>query len=95
MTVGELSAKLSASELYEWMAYDRFDPIGGYRQDIQTAHLLYAKYRDDDNKISDFLPIDPNPMTDEQRVEYEKRQQIEQLRLQTERLQAMFDKPSL
>lgn len=71
-TVGELDASLSYDEFMEWQAYDRLDPIGGYRADLQTAHLLYAYYRsmgggDDSVGIGDFLPIDPNPMTDEQR----------------------------
>lgn len=71
-TVGELEHSLSYDEFIEWQAYDRLDPIGGFRQDLQTAHLLYAYYRsmggnDDSVGVGDFLPIDPNPMTDEQK----------------------------
>lgn len=62
---------MSYDELIEWQAYDRIDPFGAVRQDLQTAHLLYAYYRsmgsNDDLSVSDFMPIDPNPMTDEER----------------------------
>lgn len=73
------------------MAYDRFDPIGGFRQDLQTAHLLYAKLGGEDKNISDFLPVDPNPMTDEQRAEVERVKKIEELEVQTAQMIAMFD----
>lgn len=39
-------------------------------QDLQTAHLLYTYYRsmsgDDSVSVSDFLPVNPNPLTDEE-----------------------------
>ena len=63
-TVGELEATMSASELSEWLAYDRLDPIGGYRGDIQSAVIACAMAG---GKPSDYLIIDPNPMTDEQK----------------------------
>lgn len=91
MTVLQLSSEMTSSELTEWMAYDRFDPIGGFRQDLQTAHLLYAKLGGGDKKISDFLPVDPNPMTDEQRAEIEKQRMLDELQSQTQRMIAMFD----
>lgn len=65
---------MTQAELIEWMAYDQLDPFGGYRQDLQTAHLLYVQYANKDQKISDYLPINPNPMTDEQ---YRAHQQAE------------------
>ncbi len=71
MTVKQLCQDMTADELIEWVAYDQLDPIGGYRQDLQTAHLLYAQCGGDDKAISDFLPIDPNPMTDEMREQVE------------------------
>lgn len=88
--MGELESSLSYDELVEWQAYDRLDPFGGYRQDIQTAHLLYAKCGGDDNTITDFLPIDPNPMTDEQRELYEWHQAERQAQKDAEALMAMF-----
>lgn len=91
-TVGELETSLSYDELIEWQAYDRLDPFGGYRQDIQTAHLLYAKLGNDDNTITDFLPIDPNPMTDEMREEYEQYQAERQAQKDAKALMAMFAK---
>lgn len=91
MTVSQLSSEMTSQELTEWMAYDRFDPIGGHRQDLQTAHLLYAKLGGEDKNISDFLPVDPNPMTDEQRAEVERVKKIEELEVQTAQMIAMFD----
>nr|WP_263077298.1 DUF4035 domain-containing protein [Moraxella nasicaprae] len=76
----------------EWQAYDRLDPFGGFRQDIQTAHLLYAKLGNDGVSISDFLPIDPNPMTDEMREEYERHKAQVQAQKDAEALMAMFAK---
>lgn len=90
--MGELEDELSYDELVEWQAYDRLDPFGGFRQDIQTAHLLYAKLGNDDNTIADFLPIDPNPMTDEMREEYERHKAQEQAQKDAEALMMMFAK---
>lgn len=75
-TVGELEATMSASELSEWLAYDRLDPIGGYRGDIQAATIAASM---GGGKLSDYLIIDPNPMTDEQRQEYEYYQRLAEL----------------
>lgn len=82
---------MTSQELTEWMAYNRFDPIGGFRQDLQTAHLLYAKLGGEDKNISEFLPVDPNPMTDEQLAEIEKQRMFDELQSQTQRMIAMFD----
>ncbi|MDE4520106.1 phage tail protein [Moraxella catarrhalis] len=86
-TVGELEATMSASELSEWLAYDRLDPIGGYRGDIQSAVIACAMAG---GKPSDYLIIDPNPMTDEEREAYELEQQKAELQAQMERTLAMF-----
>lgn len=91
-TVGELEHTLTVDELVEWQAYDRLDPFGGYRQDIQTAHLLYAKLGNDDNTITDFLPIDPNPMNDEMREWYEQYKAEQELQRHSEALMRMFDR---
>lgn len=91
-TVGELEHTLTADELVEWQAYDRLDPFGGYRQDIQTAHLLYAKAGSSDCTVADFLPIDPNPMNDEMREEYEQYQAERQAQKDAKALMAMFAK---
>lgn len=91
MMVSQLSSEMTSQELTEWMAYDRFDPIGGYRQDLQTAHVLYGKFGSKNNRISDFLPVDPNPMTDEKRAQLEKQKRIAELQAQTERMILMFD----
>ncbi|WP_264765426.1 DUF4035 domain-containing protein [Moraxella catarrhalis] len=75
-TVGELEATMSASELSEWLAYDRLDPIGGYRGDIQAATIAASM---GGGKLSDYMIIDPNPMTDEMREEYEYYQRLAEL----------------
>ncbi|ANB90865.1 hypothetical protein MOVS_01365 [Moraxella ovis] len=91
-TVGELEHSLSYEELICWQAYDRLDPFGGFRQDIQTAHLLYAKAGSSDCTVADFLPIDPNPMTDEMREEYEQFKKEQELQRHSEALMRMFDR---
>lgn len=78
---------MSASELSEWLAYDRLDPIGGYRGDIQSAVIACAMAG---GKPSDYLIIDPNPMTDEEREAYELEQRKAELQAQIERTLAMF-----
>ena len=37
MTVGELLGRMSATEFAEWLAYDRTDPIGSWRNDYMAA----------------------------------------------------------
>lgn len=37
MTVRELSERLGADELIEWMAFYKLDPFGGYRTDVNAA----------------------------------------------------------
>lgn len=83
---------MSYDELIEWQAYDRIDPFGGFRQDLQTAFLLYAKAGGADCTVADFLPIDPNPMTDEMREEYERHQAEQQAQKDAEALMAMLAK---
>ena len=87
-TVGELEATMSASELSEWLAYDRLDPIGGYRGDIQAATIAASM---GGGKLSDYMIIDPNPMTDEQRQEYEQRREAQKARIQVAEMIAMFN----
>lgn len=90
--MGELEQSLTVSEFIEWQAYDRLDPFGGFRTDLQTAHLLYAKYGDKNAQLSDFLPIDPMPMTDEMREIYELHQAKKQAEKETQALIAMFER---
>lgn len=91
-TVGELERGLSYDELIEWQAYDRIDPFGGFRQDLQTAFLLYAKAGGADCTVADFLPIDPNPMTDEMREAFEQHKAEQQAQKDIEALMAMLAK---
>ena len=42
MTVGQLLASMDSSELAEWMAFDRLEPIGIEREDYNMARLTAA-----------------------------------------------------
>lgn len=86
-TVGELEHTMTAHEFAQWRAYDRLDPIGGYRGDIQAAMIAASMAG---GKLSDYLIIDPSPMTDEEREAYELEQRKAELQAQMERTLAMF-----
>nr|WP_315041309.1 phage tail protein [uncultured Moraxella sp.] len=91
-TVGELESTLTAHELAEWRAYDAVDPIGGYRMDLGFALLARIHAGDKDSRIEDFLVIDPNPMTDEQRQAYEVALEEQRLQKQVQDMLVMLKK---
>ena len=66
MTVAQLKSSLDADELAHWMAYDQLDPIGGYRLDANFANLVMHQVGDEDSKLSDFLLVDPDPISEEE-----------------------------
>lgn len=66
MTVGQLRQTMSAKELAYWRAYDTLDPIGAYRQDLQTALLVKAQGAA--GELEDFVLFDPDPTTAEARA---------------------------
>lgn len=66
MTVAQLKSSLDDEELGYWIAYDRLDPIGGYRFDVNFAQLAMLQVGDKNSKLSDFLLFDPNPITEEE-----------------------------
>ena len=68
-TVAELSATLSITEFNEWIAFDRVDPIGGYRGDLQAAIVARAMAG---GEIKDHILVDPFPTTEEQKEQQEK-----------------------
>ncbi len=88
-TVGELERTLTAREFAEWQAYDRLDPIGGYRGDIQSAVIACAMAG---GKPSDYIIIDPSPMTNDERQAFEMERRKTELQAQVERTIAMFNK---
>lgn len=92
MTVAQLQQSMSHRELIQWQAYDQLDPIGNYRQDINTAWLAYLSHGDKGKTIEDFLIIDPNPMTDEQREQVQIAKQKRKLEQQTAKLTADFER---
>lgn len=79
------------SELAEWQAYDEIDPIGGFRMDLNFAMLAYLQASDKEKSIDDFMLIDPNPMTDEQRAEWELEREAQKAREQVQSMIAMFN----
>lgn len=89
-TVGELEQTLTVGELAEWRAYDVIDPIGAYRTDLGFALLACMQSGDESKSVQDFLIIDPNPMTDEEREVYEKEQWEQQARAEVQAMIAMF-----
>lgn len=82
---------MSYQEFMEWVAYDRLDPIGGYRQDLNTALLAMMQSSDPNAKLSDFILIDPNPISEEMAQEQELQAYKEQQEAQKQRLIAMFE----
>lgn len=93
MTVAQLEKTMSYRELSEWRAYDQIDPIGGYRQDINTAFMAYLAYGDKTkHTISDFLVIDPEPMSDKLKQELEIAKQKQKLERQAAKLAADFER---
>lgn len=89
-SVRQIETQMTAKELDEWIAYDKLDPIGGFRADLQTAHLLYAKFGGEGKSLADFLPIDPNPMTDEERERQAIEREKQRIKNSMERMLAVW-----
>ncbi|MDC9605615.1 phage tail assembly protein T [Xenorhabdus griffiniae] len=51
-TLHELQREMSASELLYWLAYDKVNPIGDRRGDIQAAQIATAVYQSQGVKVS-------------------------------------------
>ncbi len=81
---------MTIDELREWQAFDSIDPIGGYRGDLQAAMLAMMQSGNKDAKIADFLVVDPHPMTTEQRVIHQQRQDQYRHEAYTQHLIATF-----
>ena len=88
MTVRQVSEEMSADELMEWQAYDRLDPIGSYRTDINFARLMLHQFGQEGDTAYDWMAIDPYPMTDNQREQYEAAKQKAELDASMQRLLA-------
>ena len=92
MTVAQLKSSLDADELAHWMAYDQLDPIGGYRLDANFAQLVMHQVGDEDSKLSDFLLVDPDPISDDERERREVEKQRQRQREKGEQLKAQIAK---
>ncbi|MGB6924820.1 phage tail assembly protein T [Psychrobacter sp.] len=60
-------------ELRAWQAFDRVNPIGDYRMDLNFAMLFqkiaqWSGYCKELPSLKELLVIDPFPLTDEQRA---------------------------
>lgn len=74
-----------------WQAYNEIDPIGGYRLDLNFAMLAYLQAGDKDKSLNDFMVIDPNPITDDEREEYQKEQLANEARQEVAQMIALFN----
>ena len=64
---------MSIDELREWQAFDRVNPIGDYRMDLNFAALAqqvaaWSGHCKEAPSVKDLLVIDPFPLTNEQRA---------------------------
>lgn len=91
MTVGQLTTQLSEDELAEWVAYDRLDPIGNYRSDMQTALLAYMQSGSKDATLDDFILFDPEPRPLEEIEQQEKEAQKAKLQAQAQAMKEYFE----
>lgn len=88
---------MSMSELRAWQAFDRIDPIGGYRGDLQAAKIMqqiarWSGYCKDLPSLLELLPIDPNPLTPEQQQAAEAAQKAERQEAYTSALVATLQR---
>lgn len=91
-TVGELENTLTVEELQEWQFYHQIDPIGGYRTDLGFALLAYLQAGDKDKSVSDFLIVDPNPMTDDEKEAWQQEQNAIKAQQEVQAMIAMFNR---
>ena len=69
---------MSIDELREWQAFDRVNPIGNYRMDLNFAVLAqkiarWSGHCKEIPSLKELLAVDPFPLTNEQRaIEIEK-----------------------
>lgn len=92
MTVAQLKTSLDDDELAHWMAYDRLDPIGGYRMDVNFAQLAMYQVGDKNSKLSDFILFDPDPVSDEVAEEREREAERQARIAHAERMKAKVAK---
>lgn len=92
MTVAQLKQSLDDDELAHWVAFDRLDPIGGYRMDANFAQLAIWQVGDKDSKLSDFLLYDPDPISEEEAERREREAIIESNRRSHEAMKQQIAK---
>ena len=92
MTVAQLKTSLDDDELAHWIAYDRLDPIGGYRMDANFAQLAMYQVGSKESKLSDFILFDPDPVSDEIAAEREREAERQARIAHAERMKAKIAK---
>ena len=95
MTVAQLKTSLDDDELAHWMAYDRLDPIGGYRMDANfasIAQILRKAHLDQNHSTSDLLLFDPDPVSDEELERRERKAERQARIAHAERMKAKIAK---
>ncbi len=61
MTVGELSARMSAAELAQWAEFAEVEPFGSHYDDLRAGSITSAVYnvnRDAKKRADPFDPLD-------------------------------------
>lgn len=81
---------MSIDEFRQWQAFDSVDPIGGYRGDLQAALIAQQVAARPGSKLTDYLIIDPNPQTDEQKAATESARKAAQVQANTDSLFTML-----
>lgn len=67
MTVGELSARMSAAELAQWAEFHEIEPFGSHFEDLRAGTIASAVYnvnRDPKQRREPFAPLDFAPWND-------------------------------
>lgn len=67
MTVGELSARMSAAELAQWAEFHEVEPFGSHFDDLRAGSITAAIYntnRDPKQRPDPFAPLDFLPWND-------------------------------
>jgi hypothetical protein len=66
--VDRLAAELTSAELSEWQAFDRIEPFGGERGDLQAAGVAWMVYKTAHPtgklRVADFMPTFGPPADD-------------------------------
>lgn len=88
---------MSIDELREWQAFDRVNPIGDYRTDLNFASLAqqiarWSGHCKEVPSLKELLAVDPLPLTNEQQAAETTARDAERSKAYTESLIASLKK---